>query len=149
MAVPVVDAVVARRNRLRARTADLRARHEWLDHLSRAGERYFQQRGNHFAAAVTFFSVLTAVPLLMVAFGAAGYVLWLNPTLLDDLRDAITAAFPGALSDAVIPFLDEAVARVSAGAAYVPEPVPDPRDPAEVALAERVRAHLDPGGVLA
>jgi membrane protein len=94
VAVPVVDAVVARRNRLRAAITDLRARHEWLDHLSRAGQRYFEQRGNHFAAAVTFFSVLTAVPLLMVAFGAAGYVLWLNPTLLDDLRDAITAACP-------------------------------------------------------
>ena len=94
--------------------AGLRARHEWLDHLSRTGERYFQQRGNHFAAAVTFFSVLTAVPLLMVAFGAAGYVLWLNPTLLDDLRDAITDAVPGPLSDAVIPFLDEAVAQRNA-----------------------------------
>ncbi|MBL8927941.1 MAG: YihY/virulence factor BrkB family protein [Pseudonocardia sp.] len=92
----------------------MRARHEWLDHLSRAGERYFQQRGNHFAAAVTFFSVLTAVPLLMVAFGAAGFVLWFNPTLLDDLRDAITAAVPGALSDAVIPFIDEAVAQRNA-----------------------------------
>lgn len=111
MAVPVVDAVMARRDRLKAGIAGVRARHEWLDHLSRAGERYFEQRGNHFAAAVTFFSVLTAVPLLMVAFGAAGFVLWLNPTLLDDLRDAITAAVPGPLSDAVIPFIDEAVAQ--------------------------------------
>jgi membrane protein len=33
-------------------------------------ERYFAQ-GNHFAAAITFFSILTAVPLLMVAFAAA------------------------------------------------------------------------------
>ena len=114
MAVPVVDAVVARRNRLKAGIAGVRARYGWLDHLSRTGERYFQQRGNHFAAAVTFFSVLTAVPLLMVAFGAAGFVLWLNPTLLDDLRDAITAAVPGALSDAVIPFIDEAVAQRNA-----------------------------------
>ena len=44
--------------------------------------------------------------------------------------------------------LDEAVVRVSAGVAYVSEPVPDPRDPVEVALAERVRAQLDPNGVL-
>ena len=50
----------------------------------------------------------------MVAFGAAGFVLWLNPTLLDDLRDAITAAVPGPLSDAVIPFIDEAVAQRNA-----------------------------------
>jgi membrane protein len=114
VAVPLVDAVLQRRDHVRATTARLRARHEWLDHLSRTGERYFQQRGNHFAAAVTFFSVLTAVPLLMVGFGAAGYVLWLNPTLLDDLHEAITDAVPGALSDAVIPFLDEAVAQRNA-----------------------------------
>ena len=114
MAVPVVDAVVARRNRVRAGIAGMRARHEWLDHLSRTGERYFQQRGNHFAAAVTFFSVLTAVPLLMVAFGAAGFVLWLNPTLLDDLQDAITTAVPGPLADALNPIIDEAVAQRNA-----------------------------------
>ena len=114
MAVPVVDAVVARRNRVRAGIAGMRARHEWLDHLSRTGERYFQQRGNHFAAAVTFFSVLTAVPLLMVAFGAAGFVLWLNPTLLDDLQDAITTAVPGPLAEALNPIIDEAVAQRNA-----------------------------------
>lgn len=114
MAVPVVDAVVVRRNRLRARLAGLRARYEWLDHLSRAGERYFQQRGNHFAAAVTFFSVLTAVPLLMVAFGAAGFVLWLNPTLLDDLQEAITDAVPGPLAESLNPILEEAVAQRNA-----------------------------------
>jgi glycolate oxidase FAD binding subunit len=44
--------------------------------------------------------------------------------------------------------LDEAVVRVSAGVAYVREPVPDPRDAAEIALVERVRAELDPQGVL-
>ncbi len=45
--------------------------------------------------------------------------------------------------------LEEAVVRVSAGVAYVPGSVDDQRDPAEVALAERVRARFDPRGVLA
>jgi len=45
--------------------------------------------------------------------------------------------------------LDEAVVRVSAGVAYVHDPVPDSRDPVELALVERVRAELDPAGVLA
>jgi glycolate oxidase FAD binding subunit len=44
--------------------------------------------------------------------------------------------------------LDEAVVRVSAGVAHVREPVADPRDPVEIALAERVRAEFDPAGVL-
>ena len=34
------------------------------------------------------------------------------------------------------------------GVAYVPGEVDDPRDPGEVALAERVRAQFDPAGVL-
>jgi hypothetical protein len=54
---------------------------------------------------------------------------------------------PGRLGE-TLAGLDEAVVRVSAGVAYVPGPVEDVRDPAEVALAERVRAGFDPGGVL-
>lgn len=44
--------------------------------------------------------------------------------------------------------LGEAVVRVSAGVAYVADEVEDPRDPGEIALAERVRARFDPAGVL-
>ncbi len=55
---------------------------------------------------------------------------------------------PGMLAS-TLSRLEEAVVRVSAGLAYVPEPVADRRDPAEVALAERVRGHFDPEGVLA
>ena len=44
--------------------------------------------------------------------------------------------------------LDEAAVRVSAGVAYVRDQGPDPRDPIELALVERVRAELDPAGVL-
>ena len=54
---------------------------------------------------------------------------------------------PGRLAE-TLGVLDEAVVRVAAGVAYVPEPVADPRDPAEVALVERVRAAFDPEGVL-
>jgi len=54
---------------------------------------------------------------------------------------------PGELAR-VLAGLDGAVVRISAGVAYVPEPMADLRDPAEVALAERVRTQLDPNGVL-
>jgi glycolate oxidase FAD binding subunit len=56
--------------------------------------------------------------------------------------------FPPGELGATLAGLEEAVVRVSAGVAYVPEPVPDPRDPGEIALAERVRAQFDPHGVL-
>jgi glycolate oxidase FAD binding subunit len=55
---------------------------------------------------------------------------------------------PGRLAEA-LGGLDEAVVRVSSGLAHVPGPVADRRDPAEIALAERVRAQFDPAGVLA
>jgi glycolate oxidase FAD binding subunit len=48
----------------------------------------------------------------------------------------------------VLPAFEWAVASVAAGVAYVSEPVPDSRDPVEIALAERVRAEFDPQGVL-
>jgi glycolate dehydrogenase FAD-binding subunit len=54
---------------------------------------------------------------------------------------------PGRLAE-TLAGLDEAVVRVAAGVAYVAEPVEDPRDPAAIALAERVRAQFDPAGVL-
>ena len=54
---------------------------------------------------------------------------------------------PGELA-ANLARLEEAVVRISAGVAYVPQPVADRRDPVEVALAERVRAQFDPQGVL-
>ncbi len=95
--------------RLRARAAGVRERHEWVDHLARAGQRYFAQRGNHFAAAITFFSILTAVPLLMIAFAAASYILWFNRALLADLEHAIAAAVPPGLSEAVHPIIDTAI----------------------------------------
>jgi len=55
---------------------------------------------------------------------------------------------PGRLAE-TLHGLGESVVRVSAGVAYVGEPVEDPRDPAAIALAERVRAQFDPAGVLA
>jgi membrane protein len=84
----------------------MRERHEWVDHVARAGQRYFAQRGNHFAAATAFFSILTAVPLLMVAFAAASYVLWFNPDLLAELESAIAASVE---SDALHSIIETAI----------------------------------------
>jgi FAD/FMN-containing dehydrogenase len=54
---------------------------------------------------------------------------------------------PGELAQ-TLAGLDEAVVRVAAGVAYVPGEVEDPRDPGEIAYAERVREQFDPAGVL-
>ncbi len=73
--------------------------------------------------------------------------LWEQAAVLQAAARGRMLFSPGELASALAG-LEEAVVRVSAGVAYVADPVPDPRDPAEVALAERVRAAFDPGGVL-
>jgi membrane protein len=96
----------------------LRSRWPWLDHLVRAGTRYTEHHGDHYAAAITFFSILSLVPLLMIAFAVAGYVLFFNPNLLNEIRDAINAALPPNLADTVNPIIDQAIAQRNTVAAF-------------------------------
>ena len=87
----------------------LRDRHEWLDHLVRAGARYTERHGDHYAAAVTYFSVLSLVPLLMIAFAVAGFVLRARPDLLAELQGAITKAVPGELGQTLNGIVDTSI----------------------------------------
>ena len=74
----------------KSKIEQLRERYPWLDHVVRAGERYTERHGDHYAAAVTYFSVLSLVPLLMIAFAIAGFVLRAQPDLLAELQSSIT-----------------------------------------------------------
>lgn len=88
----------------------LRRRHGWLDRLIRAFERYQGQYGDYYAAAITYFSVLALVPLLMIAFAAAGFVLSGNPELLGRLQTSITSAVPSsAMSDMLNRVVQQAI----------------------------------------
>lgn len=44
-------------------------------HFIRAGERFTERLGSQFGAAITYFSFLSLIPILMVSFAAAGFVL--------------------------------------------------------------------------
>lgn len=79
----------------------LRRRYPWLDHLLRADESFTERYGNHYAGAIAYFSVLSLVPLLMIAFAVAGFVLAGNAALLATLEASITAAVPAGLADTV------------------------------------------------
>jgi membrane protein len=92
-----------------SKVAELRARYPWLDHLARAGASYTENHGNHYAAAITYFSVLALFPLLMVAFAAAAFTLRNNQPLLDQLKDTITHAAPGDLSKTLTGVVDSAI----------------------------------------
>lgn len=87
----------------------LRARYRWLDHLIRAGQRYQVNNGDHYAAAVTYFSVLALVPLMMIALAAAGFVLAAQPELLAELKAQVAASVPGELGKTINDAIDEAV----------------------------------------
>lgn len=110
MAAPAADTEVAlEKDAQPSRFEQLRARHEWLDHLVRAGGRYTERHGDHYAAAVTFFSVLSLVPLLMIAFAAAGYVLFFQPELLAQLEQGISTNVPPGLDTVINPVIREAI----------------------------------------
>jgi membrane protein len=86
----------------------LRERYGWFDHLARMIDRYVDNHGYHFAASITYFSVLSLIPLLMVILAVAGFVLSGQPALLDQLRAAIHGAVPSALG----PLMDNLVNNV-------------------------------------
>jgi membrane protein len=76
---------------------------EWLErlkskpsvaHLLRAVERFFNRLGDQFGAAITYFSILAVVPVLLFAFAALGFVL---TVLRPDLVDAIVNVFSEAI----------------------------------------------------
>ena len=96
-----------------SRFQQLRDRHGWLDHLVRAGARYSKRHGNDYAAAVTYFSVLSLVPITMVAFAAAGFALRARPGAVDRLKDEITGAWPGALGDTLNSVINQAISSAA------------------------------------
>jgi membrane protein len=93
-----------------SKVAELRKRHAWLDHLLRAGQSYTDNHGDHYAAAITYFSILALVPLLMVAFAVVALVLRANPELLVQLKEQIKGAVPPGMNDMLGKVVDQAVA---------------------------------------
>jgi membrane protein len=92
-----------------SKVAELRKRYEWVDHLLRAGASYTENHGDHYAAAITYFSVLALFPLLMVAFAAAALFLRHNQDLLVQIEGSITKAVPGDLSKTLTGVIDSAI----------------------------------------
>ena len=86
-----------------------RAAKPWLDHLVRTGERYMSQRGNFYAAGITYFTILAIFPLLMVAFSIAGFLLARDANLLGEIRDRVSDAIPGSMGGSVTELIDSAI----------------------------------------
>ena len=66
-------------------------------HILRMNTRYTTRLGNQFAGAITYFSLLAMVPILMVAFSACGFTLTvLRPDLLERVQTEIMVRLQGA-----------------------------------------------------
>ncbi|MEZ3500787.1 inner membrane protein YhjD [Pantoea sp. KPR_PJ] len=58
-------------------------------HFIRALDRFNDRLGSQFGAAITYFSFLSLIPILMVSFAAVGFVLASNQDLLSELINKI------------------------------------------------------------
>lgn len=92
----------------------LRAKWGWFDHVMRMNERYSEMGGNHYAAGITYFSVLSLFPLLMLAFGIAGFVLKSRPELLQQIQDQIASSLSGQLGETINEVVTTAIDQASA-----------------------------------
>ncbi|CDH22179.1 inner membrane protein YhjD [Xenorhabdus bovienii] len=61
----------------------------FIAHLIRAAQRFNDRMGSQFGAAITYFSFLSLIPILMLSFATAGFVLASNPDLLTRLINGI------------------------------------------------------------
>ncbi|QKJ85141.1 Inner membrane protein YhjD [Paramixta manurensis] len=78
---PTVDRSITRVSRLVSWFQAIPA----VAHFIRAGERFNDRLGSQFGAAITYFSFLSLIPILMVSFAAVGFVLASHPDLLTEL----------------------------------------------------------------
>jgi membrane protein len=72
-----------------------RAAWPWFDHLARAGGRYKGDGGDRLSAALTMYTILALLPLLLVAMSVLGYVMANDPDRQRAIFVKISGALPG------------------------------------------------------
>ena len=87
-----------------------------IAHLIRAFSRYTDRLGSQFAGAITYFSLLALVPILMVAFSVVGFVLADRPELITEIATKISDQLPGDLGSQISELINTAISsRLSIG----------------------------------
>ncbi|WP_103353006.1 inner membrane protein YhjD [Amycolatopsis sp. CA-128772] len=87
----------------------MRRKYPWLDHLIRANDAFTERYGNHYAAAITYFSVLSVIPILMVAFAVVGLAVNNDPAIIKQISDSIKQSVPAGLQTLVTGIVDAAL----------------------------------------
>lgn len=86
-----------------------RAKWGWFDHLMRMNERFGKQGGNQFAAGITYFSVLSLFPVLMLVFAGLGFALARDPQTLAQIQHKVTEAAGGDLGQSLNDIIKTAI----------------------------------------
>lgn len=87
----------------------VRDKSETVDHLMRMNERYGSMGGNQYSAGITYFSVLSIFPILMLVFAAAAAVLANRPELLTEVQEQIAGSVDGELGSLINDIIDTAI----------------------------------------
>ncbi|RNE48799.1 YhjD/YihY/BrkB family envelope integrity protein [Corynebacterium alimapuense] len=87
----------------------LRERSETIDHVMRMHERYSSMGGNQYSAGITYFSVLSIFPILMLVVAAIATFLARSPELLTELQEQIASTVEGEMGNLVNDILDTAI----------------------------------------
>ncbi|MDT8909601.1 inner membrane protein YhjD [Amycolatopsis sp. PS_44_ISF1] len=87
----------------------LRRKYPWLDHVIRANDSFSENYGNHYAAAITYFSVLSVIPILMVAFAVVGIAVGGDQAVIARITEGINNSVPGGLQSLVKSITDAAI----------------------------------------
>lgn len=85
----------------------------FVQHASLAAQRFFGRFGIQFAAAITYFSVLSMVPILMVGFAALGLsATLLRPDFAQNVQHWLLVTLDidggGVLGDQIVAIIDQA-----------------------------------------
>jgi membrane protein len=82
-----------------------------IKHLIAAITRYGDRLGSQFAGAMTYFSFLSLVPILMVGFSVGGIILRNNQELLAALENEVVALLPAGIAEPIVALIDSVVAN--------------------------------------
>jgi membrane protein len=82
-----------------------------VKHLIAAITRFGDRLGSQFAGAMTYFSFLSMVPILMVGFSVGGIVLRNNDVLLATLEDQVKNLLPAGIAEPIVALIDSVVAN--------------------------------------
>ena len=89
----------------------------WVAHVLRAITRFNRRMGNHIAASITYFTVLSMIPVIALAFSILSLLLThTRPDLLDAVKKAIEQTLaPGGGDLSVSEIIDTSLATTGSG----------------------------------